>query len=308
MTVTADEGDEVTWQLLDGDDVVDQGSFVSDGSEQTVEEDVAAGEFRLAVSATDQFDRTTTDVTNTRIGTDPTPLGLIALVVLGLLAVAGGAAAAVRHLRRRPPAWGVRAKDRLAATTSNVTEKAKAIVSIPQQRRAQEDAEERWFRHQEELTTLLAAATDGGVEAEIELPEVGPLPHEKVFYTAPAMLFEALPAGGSGASVETVDGELVITSMRIAFVGGGEQRDWWRALVETVRHEGDDLTLVKRWHDDSWAGFEYADPELTRLYLDLTVAEQHGTKGAFLERVRELIEAHAAQRPVEQPTHRVLSA
>ena len=90
-----------------GDDVVDQGSFVADGSEQTVEEDVAAGEFRLAVSATDQFDRTTTDVTNTRIGTDPTPLGLIALVVLGLLAVAGGAAAAVRQLRRRPPAWAV---------------------------------------------------------------------------------------------------------------------------------------------------------------------------------------------------------
>jgi hypothetical protein len=153
----------------------------------------------------------------------------------------------------------------------------------------------------------MAAATEGAAGGHIELPEVGPLPHEKVFYTAPALLFETAHGAepGDGQAVATVDGELVVTSMRIAFVGGGEQRDWWRALVEEVRHEGDDLTLVKRWHDDEWTGFEYADPQLTRLYLDLTIAEQRGAKTAFLARVQELIDTHVAERPLLVPAPQV---
>ena len=301
LQVTADEGDEVTWQLLDGNDVVDDGSYTSDGVERTLEEDVDAGEFRLAVSATDDFGRTTTDVTTTRIGTDPMPLGLITLVVLGLLALVGAVAAGARLLRRHPPAWGLRAKRRLAATTATVSARARAVAMIPQQRRAQELVEDEWYRRDEELTALLAAATGQAAPGgEIELPEVGPLPHEQVFYTAAARLFEA-GASTSDSSVVTVEGELVVTSMRIAFVARGAQRDWWRPLVEELRHDGDDLTLVKRWHDDAWTGFEYDDPELTRMYLDLTVAEQHGTKDAFLERVQLLVDRHRAERPSVAP-------
>lgn len=296
VAVTAEQDTTIAWELLDGSgEVVESGEYTAEGGEELIEEDVPEGSYSLVVSSTDQYDRTTTDVGPTRIAPDPWPVALVALLVVGLLAVVVGLVLGAVVLVRRHRARLEALRRRLADALATRRERAREAAERRQRLGAHRAAEEQWLRRRDFLAGLL---DDEELAAGplLILPDLETLPHERVLHTTPAQLFETVGDNGGELALQSLDGELVVTNLRLAFVGE-EQHDWWCALLEEVRHEGEDRSLLKRWNHDEWAAFGYDDAEVTRLYIDLAVAEQHGTKDAYRAKVTELLREHELRRP-----------
>ena len=292
FTVTTDEDAVVQWELIDvnGDEAA-SGEFVAQGGTQPVTRDVEEGTYRLDVSATDIFDRTTDQRTSTTIGADAIPLawvaaaiggaGLLLLVILLLL---------VRAWRRRAPARRQRREERQLAGRGRSVRR--------EQLAAYREAERQWRTRYETLATLLQVADQGVQGLYAVLPSLELLPDEKVLFTTTALLVEQ-----EGETLEAVDqGELVVTNLRFAFVGE-QQRDWWGSLIDRLRHDGEDLTLVKLQDSEEWSGFSYTDPEATRLYLDLAMAELHGEGAAYVASVSRGLQELELRRPTPPSRH-----
>lgn len=285
LTVTTEAGNTITWTLLDGEDVVQTGEVEATGGAQTIVEDVPAGDFDLAVSVTDAYDRTVTDVTTTSIAPDPTPPWVFLVIALGLLAVASTLVSAAIYLVRTPPAWLRRAGTRLAGTRAKV----RAAVLIPEQRRPVETVEDAAQRRRSALAALvtLARGTSEPVTGPdpADFPGLHLLPSERMLHSTPARLFLTTAEGSE--DLQSAEGDLVVTNERCVFLGE-EQHDWWQGLIEELEHDGDDVTMVKRWHH-GWAAFEYDDPDLTRLHLDLLMAAPRGESEQVAARAEAML-------------------
>jgi hypothetical protein len=110
------------------------------------------------------------------------------------------------------------------------------------------------------------------------------LPDERVLHATTGQLFEAENPDTDELVLDGHDGEVVVTNRRIVFLGD-VSRDWWTGLIDGIDHVGDDRTVLRRWREDAWSGLVYDDAEVTRLYVDMLVAEQQGTRGAYLSRL-----------------------
>jgi hypothetical protein len=304
-TVTTDPGSTLEWRLVDGGgDVVTTGELVAESAETTLERDVAEGSFQLEVVATDEFGRATTASAPARIAADPWSDGLTALVVaavVGAGVVLTGVLTMVlipllprlrRRVRRaRARVTARRIERRFARTRPAGLEEKPSVGAlngavIPRQR-----------SRQAAVATLLQLANDEGAERSSFLLGVSLLPDERVLHATTGQLYETLDADTGDLALEGHDGEVVVTNRRITFVGD-VTRDWWTGLVDRMSHVGEERTVLLRRGEDSWAGLVYDDPEVTRLYLELLMAEQQGQREDYLAGLEE--ELRASQDSAEQ--------
>ena len=295
--VTADQDSVVSWQLLDGDRVVADGKYVALGDPQKIERDVEEGSFDLEVTATDTFDRTTVDRTAVSVAADPLSASTLALIVLAALVAVGAAVGGTISFRRhRRRTLGLTRKVKPRKVKGR---KAKARVAQVDREAevAFADADELWRRRHDALTTLLDVA-NGAAPVVPVLPELEPLPDEQVLYQVGAELTEMMDSDRLEVTLGSSDGELVVTTHRVAFVSREqERRDWWLPLVEQLRHKDHRRTTIKLRDSDTRSWLEYDDPEITRLYVDLVVAGQNGTRGAYVAGLAQGLRDHEMRRP-----------
>lgn len=300
LAVTADADAAVGWRLLDaGGATVAEGRFTATGAEQTVEEDVPEGAFELVVGATDEYDRTTYDVGTTDVGPDPRPAGFVVAVVAAVALLVAGALLGPAYLlwryRRRVHRLAGRLRLWLAAGIARLGTGAERR----RVRDEQLDAEAAWWHRHDELLRFLEVthgeeAGEDPAAGSFLAREVDPIPDEHVLFATPATLLEGLD--DPAAEVEPTDGELVVTTKRLAFVGP-QERSWWHHVLEDLQHEGAEATIIRERYDDSTFGVVYAEPEVTRLYLDYATAERPAERAARVAEAEQLLEQLEREHP-----------
>jgi hypothetical protein len=289
-TVATDPGAAVAWRLLDAGDVVTTGDLVADGDgTAAIDRDVAEGDYRLVVSATDEFERTTSTVVGATVAPNPWSYAKQALVAGGI--VGAGIVLVIltiplvpflvrlgRRARARMTVWQIerrveRSMPLFEEPEDDVVPPTPAV--IPAQR-SRHDAVEALLR-------MADAPVSGGsiFPLGVEL-----LPDERILHSTTGQLFEAVDGDSDELVLDGHDGEVVVTNRRVVFVGD-VTRDWWTGLIDGIDHVGDDRTVLRRWREDAWSGLVYDDADVTRLYVDMLVAEQQGNRGAYLSRLEE---------------------
>jgi hypothetical protein len=298
VRVTTDPGAAVSWSLLDqaGEVVSSGGAVADDEGVATVDRDVPEGDFRLAVDVTDAFDRTTSTSLGASVAPDPWSFGRTLLVVGGM--VGAGLllvillVPAVPFLVRlgtrahaRWTAWRIgRASHRFRLAELLEVEDVELWEDELQPEPAPAVVPAQRSRH-EAVETLLQVANDGSAGGSLFPLGLALVPDERILHSTSGHLYESADDSDELVLVEH-DGEVVVTNRRIVFVGD-VTRDWWTGLIDEIEHVGDDRTVLRRWREDSWSGVVYDDAEVTRLYVDMLVAEQHGTRDAYLSRLQE---------------------
>ncbi len=283
--VTAEEGSEVDWRVLDtAGRVVTLGTFIASVTPEVIDRDVDEGTYTVEVSTSDIFDRTAEQQTEVAVASDPLTPRTLALAGLVLLVLLLALFLVARRLWRRR-------QDR--------REERRALgprLSAQEDRAAYERAEEAWVSQHQALTRLVHVA-HGDVPDDLHLP-VGftLLPGEVALWSASARLVDMVESGGADAALEGGSGEVVVTDQRLAFVGGGgaASRDWWLVAVERVRHLDHERTVLRVRDVEGWAGVAY-DAQVTRQYLDLALARAQGA--AYDGIVDQGLRDHEMRRP-----------
>jgi hypothetical protein len=278
---------------------VSSGDVVADESGvATIDRDVAEGDYRLAVSATDQFERTSSTSVTATVAPNPWSSARAALAAGGI--VAAGVLLVIliiplvpflvrraRHARARVTAWQIqRSVERSTALFEEDPEEEAAQEAEPEELPAASVVIPSQRSRQHAVETLLQMADERGSGGSIFPLGVELVPDERILHATTGQLFEAEDPDTDELVLDGHDGEVVVTNRRIIFVGD-VMRDWWTGLIDGIDHVGDDRTVLRRWREDSWSGVAYDDAEVTRLYLDMLVAEQQGTRGAYLSRLEE---------------------
>lgn len=275
FTVTTDKGALVTWALVEpSGQQVASGRYAASGEAQTITRDVGKGSYQLKVDSTDLYDRTTTQEMSAKIASDPWPLWLLPVVVAVGVALAGVVLLLIVRLWRRASV-GLRKRREARQLKRGYTPRRLQLAEY-------KEAERQWRHRYDALSTLLRVA-DSGVNGLLALmPGVTLASDEKLLFTTQALLIDTTADGNTMQAKD--HGELVVTNNRFAFAGE-QHRDWWCSHIEDMQHEGNDVTMIKVSDSDSWSGFSYADPEVTRLYLDLAWAEQRGEREEYVASV-----------------------
>ena len=297
----------VSWRILDSDDrVVDHGSGTLTDVAENVEADVAEGDYRVEVTARDAAGNDTTQDLAMTVPADPITPGAIAAAVAALLALlvtVGLLIWAAWRNRHRIAAWRLqrrlraaqRAADRayaaqLAAHQAEVTSYEQAV------RRHQEldtawDARRRHLRHLHEL-----ARNDYG-SAPQSFDNVKLRRGERVLTTVRGALVDTRTRQGTSYLDVTDVGRVTITSARVVF-NGTKKREWAFDKLEAYEHRGPARTLMKVTNRKAPSGVDYAEEETTRLYVDLALADFHGSRDRVINDIGRRLHAHEQARPM----------
>src|SRR4051794_36646910 len=122
FTVSTDAGNVVQWRLLgSGQREVASGTYAAGTNAETIAQDVPEGQFDLVVSATDRYDRTTTDVSSTAIGPNRVPTALIFFFLAGAAGLLTAIVVGLAHLLRPR-------RERIAAAMSRMRVSVAAML------------------------------------------------------------------------------------------------------------------------------------------------------------------------------------
>jgi hypothetical protein len=283
-TVETDPAAAVAWRLVDENgDAVSSGDVEADKSGvATIDRDVAEGDYRLAVSATDRFGRTTSTSVAATVAPNPWSHARAALAAGGI--VAAGVLLVILTIPLVPFLVRRARRARARVTAWQIQRSVERTTALFEELEQEPDLEP-------ELEALPAATSvvvpsQRGSGGSIFPLGVKLLPDERILHATTGQLFEAEDLDTDELVLDGHDGDVVVTNRRMIFIGD-VTRDWWTGLIDGVDHVGDDRTVLRRSREDSWSGVVYHDAEVTRLYLDMLVAEQQGTRGAYLSRLEE---------------------
>ncbi len=294
--VRTDPGAAVSWRLVgEAGEVSASGDVKADRSGiATIDRDVAEGDFRLAVRATDRFDRTTSTSVATTVAPNPWSNARTALMAGG--AVGGGVLLVImtiplvpflvrrsRRIRARMTARRIERRSERRPVQVDFFEEREDVPQPPAVIPAQRS-------RQHAVETLLRMADERGSGGSIFPLGVELIPEERILHATTGQLFETVDADTDELVLDGHDGEVLVTNRRLIFVGD-VTRDWWTGLIDGIDHVGDDRTVLRRWREDFWSGVVYDDADVTRLYVDMLVAEQQGNRGEYLSRLEEELRA-----------------
>lgn len=280
--VTAEEGFEVDWRVLDtGGRVVTLGTFIASEVPEVIERDLDEGSYTVQVATSDIFDRTAEQEIAVDVAADPLSPRTLALGALVLLVVLLALALVARRLWRRRQE---RRKARRALGPA---------VTSQDDRGAYQRSEETWVAQHQDLTRLAAVAR-GTVPDDLEVPDGFALePGETALWSAGARLLVASGLENADTLLVGERGSAVVTDRRLAFVGS-TPRDWWLADVDRLRHLDHERTVIRLRDADDWAGVSY-DAQVTRQYIDLALARVQGASYAGI--VDRGLRDHELRRP-----------
>ncbi len=280
--VTAEEGFEVDWRVLDTDGrVVTLGTFIASDVPEVIERDLDEGSYTVQVATSDIFDRTAEQEVAVDVAADPLSPRTLAIGALVLLVVLLALALVARRLWRRSQE---RRKARRALGPA---------VASQDDRGAYQRSEEAWVAQHQDLTRLAAVAR-GTVPDDLELPGGFALePGETALWTAGARLLVASGLENADTLLVGERGSAVVTDRRLAFVGS-TPRDWWLTDVDRLRHLDHERTVISLRDADDWSGVSY-DAQVTRQYIDLALARVQGASYAGI--VDRGLRDHELRRP-----------
>lgn len=280
--VTAEEGFEVDWRVLDADGrVVTLGTFIASTEPEVVERDVDEGTYTVQVTTSDIFDRTAEQEISVAVAADPLSPRTLAVGGLVLLVVLLALGLVARRLwrRHRERRTALRALGPAVATLGD--------------RAAYERSEAAWVAQHQDLTRLAAVAR-GAVPEDLDLPTGFAVePGESPLWCTGGRLLAASGSEAGGTLPVGERGHVVVTDRRLAFVGSST-RDWPLADVDRVRHVDHERTVLNLRGVDDWAGVSY-DAPVTRQYVDLALARDQGSSYAGV--VDRGLRDHELRRP-----------
>jgi hypothetical protein len=300
--ITAGQGDDVTWRLVDDRGVpAMSGEFVADGTAQLLEREVGEGSYELEVTATDAKGNSADERLETSIAAPPIVNPDVApalLITLVLWVLVGLAFYLRRRTRRLTELAGVAAQGRTIRTKRGLlrAQHAQAVAEHAEQLAASAEENVAWEQRGAELAQLLAIARGGSVQPT-DAFEVGA--QERVLCTLPATLVELRDQDGTAVPVEVEDGRLMVSRDRVVF-SGSETREWPLGEVEQLRHLGQSCTMLAVADEETTSGVAYGD-DLVRLYLELAIAERDGDSRSVRLMLEQGVRSHELRRP-QPPT------
>ncbi len=275
--VTTDPGAAVAWRLVDdAGSVITAGDVVADESgAATLDRDVAEGEFSLAVSATDQFERTTTTTLAAVVAPDPWSYARAAVLV-GLVA-AGGLLLVILLLPLVPVLVTRGGRARARVTARRIERRAARALA---ERKPEAGAPIPVVRG-----PVVIPAQRGRDHGGVSIFPLGLAlqPDERILHTTTGQLYEAVDADTDELVLDGHEGEVVVTNRRLVFLGD-VTRDWWNGQIDGVDHVSEDRTVLRRLGEDAWSGLGYDDAEVTRLHLEMLVTDQGGARASSTPR------------------------
>ncbi len=301
-TITAGEGDEVTWRLVDDRGVpAMSGEFVADGTAQLLEREVAKGSYELEVTATDAKGNITVEQLDASVDAKPivNPDVVPALTITLVLWILVGVAVYLRRRAKRlTDRAGSAAQGRKIRTKRGLhrAQHAQAVVQHEEQLAAFAEEEQVWEQRHAELVQLVAVARGGSVEPTGTAIQVGA--QERVLCTLPATLVELVEVQhGEGAEpVELEEGCLLVSRDRVVFSGATATREWRLDELGQLRHQGQHRTMLAVGDEEVVSGVAYGD-DLVRLYLELAVAERDGDSRSVRLMLEQGVRSHELRRP-----------
>ena len=184
-TITAGEGDNVTWRLVDDRGIsAMSGEFVADGTAQLLERQVAEGSYELEVTATDAQGNTTVEQLTAPVAARPmvNPDVVPALTITAVLWALVGLVVFLRRRARRiqkPGGGAAQGRGGRAKRAALVAEHEQAVAAYEEQLATFQVEDLAWERRRAELAQLVTVARGGAVElpeTAVEAPPRGARP------------------------------------------------------------------------------------------------------------------------------------
>ncbi|MER5944482.1 hypothetical protein ABT127_00310 [Streptomyces sp. NPDC001904] len=287
-------------------------TFTLDDGRRTVRMSVAPGDVTVAVTVTDASGNTTRRTLTVHVTDDWTTAQIVVALILLLLVVA--VAVLVWLRRARLAAWlRARRRARVAAAVERDLRRRAAQHAREEARREQEArralaAYEReltaWTAEHRRLTARVDLARDlkAGRSTVAEWRWGRRRRGEDVLAVAPARLVEVRQRQGQQYNERTDSGEVVVTNLRVLFVGATKKRDWEYAKWLGHDHHVPGPTMILVSNRQKVSGIDHAgpEPERVRTAVDVGLSGHQGTWTALLGRLQGEVDQHARLRP-ERP-------
>lgn len=304
LTITATPADQVTEAAP-----VTQ-AITAAASEVTWQPQLPAGAYTISVAASDRYNNTST-TTKPLLVEDPWTAPQIAALVAALaviLLLLAFAATLLWRGRHRIAAWrqrrsamaAQRSAQRAAALARLEYESALAQHRVALAAHARADAV--WRDRRKHLSDQAQLARGLAPTQPAGFGLVRLKPHEGVYATVPATLIEERSRQGHLTLVPVEDGQLVLTTTRLLFVGT-KNREWRFANVTGVRISADDAVMMTvtnrktasgvraRAHGQAW--------ERDHLSILIALTEAAGERDQLIQTTLDELAQHDAARPFE---------
>ncbi len=285
-------------------------SLTAAASEVTWQPQLPAGAYTISVVASDPYDNSST-TTKPLLVEDPWTAAqiaaLVAALVLILLLLALTALLLWRG-RHRIAAWrqrraalaAQRSAQRAAALARLEHESALAQHRVALAAHARADAV--WRERREHLSAQAQLARGLAPIQPASFGLVRLKPHEGVYATVPATLIEERSRQGQLILVPVEDGQLVLTTTRLVFVGT-KKREWRFTNISGVRITGDDVVMMTVTNRKSASGVRARahGPAWERDHLSILIAltEAAGERDQIIKTTLDELAKHDASRPLQ---------
>lgn len=311
FAIAAEVDSSIAWRVLGaGDEVIQEGAFIADGSDENVEFDVEEGDYQLKVIGVDESGNESTSSLTVVVAANPRTAGEIATRIAALVAVVLVMVLAgwlFWRNRARIAAWRVRR--RIEAAQRAVMRRHTAAVRAHQASVSQYEAavlehqraDAAWRERREFLVGLGELARSATGTTPAHFAEVKLRKGERVYTSVSGVLIDTRTQQGVSQLALVENGRVTITSLRVVF-NGSKNREWSYDKLEQLQHVGDTQTIIKVSNRQKPSGVQYADAERTRLFIDLAMADLYGGRAATVAAVERRLAAHTSDRP-HPPQH-----
>lgn len=306
FVINGEAGSEIGWTITDDTGAeTESGTFTADGANETLQFDLPEGNFDVEVVASDEYGNTTTEQMAADLAPNPMTRGefvtALALLLLGIAVILSSAWWVWKN-RSRLERWRVSLVAGVATWMEKrrydraVSAHAAKVAHYREALARHQDAERAWALRGKKLSSLLESVrTDvgrGDAETSLKMKR-----GERVFCTVPGALVEMRSNQGVLDPTVVGRGEVVVTSLRVAFLGP-KKREWAYDKLEAVRHEGTDRTMMVVSSRKTESGVKYSSPESTRAYIDVAIGDARGSRQAIIDEVELRLRSHQSSRPM----------
>lgn len=311
FAITGESESSISWRVLgDDDEVVQQGSFIADGSFENVEFDVPEGDYRVEVIGSDESGNESISDLDVAVPANPaTASEIVATVAALVVALLGIVFAGWWYWRNRARIATWRAARRAAAAQRALVRRHQAALRAHETLVSKYEAgmveHQRshaiWKERRGFLIGLVELAQSATGTTPANLTDVKLRRGERVYTSVSGVLIDTRTQQGVSQLTLVENGRVTVTSLRVIF-NGSKKREWLFEKLEQLRHVGDAQTIITVSNRQKLSGVQYADAERTRLYIDLAVADMSGDRTPTVAAMERRAAAHESNRP-RPPQH-----
>lgn len=311
FAIRGESESSILWRVLGDDDkVVQQGSFIANGSDEEFEFDVMAGDYRVEIIGSDESGNESIGKLEVAVPANPATTSEIVAATAALAVVLLGIVLSgwwYWRNRVRIATW--RAARRAAAAQRAVVRRHEAalraheklVSSYESGMIAHQRATAIWKERHEFLIGLVELAQSATGTPTASSSDLKLRRGERVYTAVTGALIDTRTQQGVSQLTLVENGRVTVTSLRVIF-HGSKKREWFFDKMEQVRHVADAQTIITVSNRQKPSGVQYADAERTRLFIDLAVADISGGRAPTVTAMKRRAAAHESNRP-RPPQH-----